>query len=44
MFKSILRVQSQHLQSQALTTSEMKLRLSLFQNDTLKALAANPYS
>lgn len=30
--------------SHARTTSEVKLRLSLFQNDTLKALAPNPYS
>lgn len=43
MFQTVLRVQSQHLQIHARTTSEMKLRPSVFQNDTLKGLALNPY-
>lgn len=44
MFGSILRIQSQHVQSHTLTTSEMKPGPSVFQNDTLKGLAQNPYS
>lgn len=44
MFESIFRVQSQHLQSHTLTTSEMKLGPSAFQNDALRGLAQSPYS